>query len=222
MSRAQATLHLPSGGSLKGELVSISRESAELTFPAAEMLEAIPEKDTQLSIASAHVQLNLRVRIFGWSEEGEIRRCRVQLPALGAVEARNVGKLERRYNKRQSFRIDVDPSDPVEVMVESISDGGRAAHDLVDISGVGLAMKSQPLGRLQLRVGSRVKLRFRLEGFLTSLELLGQIQNRSQVGEEFRYGVAFDATESHDFNAIQDLIVDYVMACERRLIRAKA
>ncbi len=221
MSRAQATIHLPSGGSLKGELVSISRQSAELSFPTAEMTEAIPGKDTQLSITSPNVQLHLRVSIFGWSEEGEIRRCRVQLPPLGAVESRGVRKLVRGYNQRQSFRMDIDPSEPVEVMVESFSDGGRAAHDLVDISGMGLAMTSQPLGRLQLRVGSRIKLRFQLSGYPGSIEMIGTVQNRTQVGEEHRYGVSFDATESYYFNAIQDLIVDYVMACERRAIRAK-
>jgi hypothetical protein len=177
------------------------------------------DEAAQLSVQSSEANLNVNVRVVGWSEEGEIRRCRVHLPKVGQVEARNIRKLVRSYNQRQAFRVEVDPAEPVEVMVESLSDGGKAAHDLIDISGLGLAMKSQPLGRLLLRVGSRVKLRFRLEGVLGPLEMVAQVQNRAQVGEEFRYGVAFDATSSSDFNAVQDLIVDYVMACERTLIR---
>ena len=221
MSRAQATIHLPGGGDLYGELVSISPDRAELSFPAAEMTEAIPGKDIKLSISAPAVQLHLRVSIFGWSEEGEIRRCRVQLPQLGPVEERGVRKLVRGYNQRQAFRMEIDPAEPVEVLVESLSDGGRAAHDLVDISGLGLAMTSQPLGRLQLRIGSRVKLRFRLSGIPSTIEVIGSVQNRAQIEDEYRYGISFDAAESFDFNAIQDLIVDYVMACERRAIRAQ-
>jgi hypothetical protein len=214
-------MHMPGGGTVSGELVSISHESAELSFANAEIQETVGDEPVHVSIATAGVHLNLNVRVFGWTEEGELRRCRVQLPNLGAVESRNVRRLIRGYNQRQAFRMDIDPSYPVGVMVESLSDGSKAAHDLVDISGLGLAVKTQPLGRLQLRVGSRVRLRFDLDGFPGSIELIGEVQNRAKVNEEYRYGIAYDVTETHDFNVIQDLIVDYVMACERRALRDK-
>jgi hypothetical protein len=222
MSRARATLHLPGGGTVSGELVSISHESAELSFASAELQETVGDDLVQLSIAASGVHLNLNVRVFGWSEEGELRRCRVQLANLGAVESRNVRRLIRGYNQRQAFRIDIDPSYPVGVIVESLSDGSKSSHDLVDISGLGLAVKTQPLGRLQLRKGSRVKLRFELDGFPGLVELIGEVQNIDKAGDDFRYGVSYDATETHDFNMIQDLIVDYVMACERRSLRGTA
>ena len=130
-------------------------------------------------------------------------------------------KLDKRlrslFNEREAFRVEPDPSDPVEVRFAS-ADGSKSVVELRDISVRGLGLRFAHGEGDPPRMKQRVALSIAFPTAPTVvLQVTGEVVMRSVAVEGVLVGVCFEDNKA--FQRGEPTIRDYVMQRQVEILR---
>lgn len=118
--------------------------------------------------------------------------------------------LARIFNLRGEPRLELDPMEPVPVLVASVDFEFETRGVLRDVSGAGMSIHVQPVGPCALSRTDRVVLSFVLPGLDRRFRIDGYVMHSELAGGAMRYGVWFDADATTDWHDQRLAIDDYV------------
>ncbi|HEU5394656.1 MAG TPA: PilZ domain-containing protein, partial [Candidatus Methylomirabilis sp.] len=127
------------------------------------------------------------------------------------------------FNRRKTRRVEPDPEEPVEALLEDEVRGKSGSARVVDLStaGVGLHVTSKVDSRFA--EVEKVRVALRLPGTAEDLRFEGNVRHRSEAtGGGMRYGIEFDRVATPRFAEQQALLARYVARCLRQLLKAGA
>ena len=127
------------------------------------------------------------------------------------------------FNRRKTRRVEPDPEEPVEALLEDEVRGKSGSARVVDLStsGVGLHVTSKVDSRFA--EVEKVRVALRLPGMTEDLRLEGNVRHRSETtGGGMRYGIEFDRVRTPRFAEQQAVLVRYVAGCLRQLLKTGA
>ena len=192
-----------SGPVTVGEVVGADGRNASVRFHhdgAPRFAIGDPAK-LSLSSPSLEKTIELTTRIVSRAEAEPHRTFGFRIQRRGRVAREMIRAFLDLIGRRGSFRVMLDPEDPipVQVLVQALGESHELLGTLVDISmgGACLQLKADADGLLH-RVDS-LEMRFCLPGDDTPLTLTVTIRHRVAGTAGIAYGVRFDSEGTPDF-----------------------
>jgi len=146
---------------------------------------------------------------------------------LGFVNARHIQeqvppKMIGLFNRRRSFRVVPDSSEPINAVVHG-QDGELVAElPVISLSATGCALFAKLRDQQVLKRGDAFILSFSLPEETTPCRFVGQIRYGMPWQSGVRYGVEFHNDGSRAFQQLQRLLMDYVMVQQRKMLKMRA
>ena len=145
----------------------------------------------------------------------DAKLCLYQFELLGDVHSLSFAL----QNRRRAPRVPSDANEPVAVAVQG-ERHDESMHGFVgDISILGMSFHLAQSGEGRMHDSWRVRSRFVLPGNPRELEFVGEVQYRRLADPDVIYGVEFLADATHDFEAQQAVVREYVEARQNAIAR---
>lgn len=126
------------------------------------------------------------------------------------------------FNRRKSRRVEPDPEEPIQVLLEDAVRGKSAPARVLDISTGGVGLLLTPEVDPRFAEVEKVRVALRLPGATEDLRLEGNVRRRSEEIGGVRYGIQFDPDQTAHFGEQQVLLAKYVVRCLRHLLKTGA
>ncbi len=212
-----------------GRLHDVSAEGAGVVLPSLASAPLAVGQRAELVLVGTTIVKPLRVSAV-------VRHLRVEGSGAGAVqhygfdftnkegfdELLIAQDLHILFNRRKSRRVEPDPEEPIQALLEDAVPGKSGPARVLDLStgGVGLLL-TREVDRLFAGVeGVRVGLR--LPGATEELRHEGTVRRRAEETGGVRYGIQFDPERTPRFVEKQAHLARYVIRCLRQVLNAGA
>ena len=126
-------------------------------------------------------------------------------------------ELRRPLNHRMDFRVQPDPSAPIEVTVVAPTIGVRSMAQLADISTSGMSVSLKSDLERELSGVRNLSFSMRLPPSLELLSVQGEVRYRRLDSDGVRYGIEMNSRVDDDFDVVQQCIRTYIRARQRQI-----
>lgn len=204
------------GGTCAAELIDVSGGGMCVAFAADAAPRAELGTVLEVHIMDAVLPVPLHAAAAVVRIENDDGWCVLGLQFLdwmGLVAA--VPKhLAGLFNLRLDPRLQMDPAQPVQVVLHDVEGEFEVRGVLLDLSRGGLSLSADLTAQCYLKRVDDVVVEFELPGIDRTFRLASVIRNRCLSGESVRYGIWFDGEASADLELQTNTIGAYV---EQRL-----
>ncbi len=139
---------------------------------------------------------------------------RVRLPETATRQVRSL------VNCRRAIRVHPPVSAPVEVQLAATEDGDWVPATVQDLSATGVSAYLDHDRETEVARGWDLRVRVRLPDESEPLCFAGKVRYRRLRGAAVQYGIEFDEDATENFSRLQELVIEYVVACQSELIRS--
>jgi len=215
--RVLATLTVGEMGPVEGLVIDNDQSSVLVEFPVkrSPMLPIAEEVGLSLSVTNPAAKLDVQARVVVQSHRDDQIQYRFRLLPKSA---RNVARMLRRRN---AFRAQPDPRDPVHVLIHTSSDATSQA-ELCDISTTGAWLIIAADDESTLFREAPLRLSFRLPGHGQLFELFADIRTRALRGSAIHYGLEFNVELTERAALQAERISQYVLKRQLEVLRENA
>ncbi|MAG55550.1 MAG: hypothetical protein CMJ83_04590 [Planctomycetes bacterium] len=205
-----------------GRTARISTEGCSLTFEPGQAPDLAVGQRVDVAVTASGLSKPLNVpSVVHHRYEGTDGRL-FDFRFLDATALRRAlpEALFAVFDHRAAYRVQPDPSAPIEVTVKATPPGIRALAYLADLSVTGIAISVSAGLEQELRAVQRLDLSFRLPPTFQVMSMVGDIRHRRLASDGVRYGIAIDPERTRDFPGQQDLIRDYIRSRQQEIFES--
>lgn len=215
----EVSLVLSSQKLLPGELINMSLHGSAVFFPANECPDLTPNEMVKLKIVIAPSKKSITIDVIVKDScmAGGKKLCRFQFAEPATFVQELDPSLWEYFNRRQSFRVEPDQAEPIEVMLEW--QGGFGQGRIIDISTAGMRLELDPELARTLRHADPLTLSSQLPGSKIPLKLAGNIRYRKPKEENTHCGIRFNWnwSKTDNFELQESAIGAYLMRRQREI-----
>jgi hypothetical protein len=222
VSQIGISMILPNRKLKAKKILNLSMEGASCSFPTKECPRFTLNEKIRLKLELGSPKKVIQIDAFlrGSDTVSDTTQCRFQFADPSSLLLNLTPSLWKCFNRRQAFRVNLDPISSPEVTLEW-RDGVTRGH-LADISAKGMGLSVRPDVAQELGHPDRLMLSFRLPGCDIPLKIVGQsFYRRSEKDDFIRYGIQFDWSRTENAQQQEAALVDYVMRRQQEIYKER-
>ena len=215
----EASLILPGGKLLAGDIAQIAYEGIVVSFPEKKCPPIEQGELVRLAFKLGHTG-NRNWIIRGFLRQTEVNQDRRLLRVRLQLEENFLRQLQPDdwtiFNRRHTFRVRPNPKSPLSVILQK--EGGYAEGQVIDISlgGIGIQLES-PVAET-LSEGESIMLSLPIPGHDVPITIQGSIRYLKKERDSHRVGIAFSSIRDESFFEKEKAISRFVLTRQREII----
>ena len=215
----EASLILPGGKLLAGDIANISFEGAAINFPVNQCPNLEQGDPIRLAFRLSHTggrNWIIHGTVRDSHEDLGMRLLRIKL-RLGDTFLQQLQPDDWTiFNRRQTFRVSPDPRSPMTVNLEW--EDGAAEGQVIDISLGGMGVRIESQMAKMISQSKSIALSVFLPKFDVPLTISGSVCYQKKQRESHRLGITFSLNRDELFFRKEEAISKYLLMRQREMI----
>ena len=224
----QVLVHVTGRDPLVGRISGVEDDSIFGDFPGTELLN-VPGVAAEIrgEVRCAEFEEPLVMQAEVLSRRDFKGGCRLHLRWTRPEEFKYqlTNRLQRTFNRRKAYRVPPDPNEPVTALIGaqkgSSQEGYTIEPDVIEVAAGGLTIELQAGAETRLATLSKMNLALTIPGQESALILEVWLRHRFLFGRSVRYGLQYVLSESKEYEAAIEAIVDYVLKRQREILNVR-